>query len=98
MEARVNNEIGLAHLLQRVVEVLFVLRGNPQEENLTGVLQQGDDTEEYQHSNEQGTDGVCDQPPKLPDEDGGYDDPHATQGVSQDVEKDTWQDAEGKDQ
>lgn len=84
------NQEGVPHLLQRRVQVLLVLGRRSQEENLAGVLEQGDDTEEDERGDEERADGVGDQPAELPDEDGGDDHAHAAQRVSQHVQENTW--------
>lgn len=67
-----------------------MLWGSSQKQNLAGVLQQRDDTEENESGNEERAYGVSNQPAELPDEDGGDDHANAAQGVGQDMEKDTW--------
>lgn len=67
-----------------------MLGRSSQQENLAGVLQQGDDAEEDERGDEERADGVGDEPAKLADEDGGDDDADAAQRVGQDVEENSW--------
>ena len=77
------------HLLQRTGQLLLIFLGNSQKKHLAGVLQQRDDAEEDEHCDEERADWVRDQPAELTNEDGGDDDAHAAQRVSQDVEVNT---------
>lgn len=84
-------EVLLSNLFQGDVEVLLMFRRRPQEEDLGCICQQRDDTEEDEGGDEEGTDGVSDQPAKLTNEDCGDDHTNTAQGVSQHVQKDTWE-------
>ena len=78
------------YLFQGKVEVLFVLRWNPQQKNFTGILQQGNDAEKDEYGDKQGAYGVRYQPAKLTDEDCGYDDTNTAQRIRQHMQKDSW--------
>ena len=76
--------------MECVCQSVLQLLGRPQQQYITGTLHQGDDTEEDEGGDEEGTDRVGDVPAERLDQKCGDDHPHAAQGVSQDVEEHTY--------
>ena len=63
------------------------LPGGSQQQDLNGVLEQGQDGDEDEYGYEEGADGVSDEQAKALNEDGGDDDAHTAHGVCQDVQE-----------